>query len=448
MNMKLKIILFIICFSQLSCKQMGPQNLEELQQTGEIVVLTRNSPTTYYEDKDGQMAGLEYELARSFGAYLGVKVRFKTITNLQEMLQFLANGEGDFAAAGLAITDSRSQRFLFGPAYQTVQQQVVCHKDLPIKEMADLAKVKTVVVKGSSYEENIKDVMDKANIKMNVVPSFDMFSEELLKNVEDGSVECTVADNHIINLHRRFFENIRVKFDLGKSQSLAWALPKSKKYLQTEMRNWFVRVEKSGELHALLDKYYTYADDFDLYDTKVFLTRMKSRLPKFQELFKEAGERYKIDWKLIAAVSYQESHWNPWAQSHTGVKGLMMLTNNTAKQLGVVNRVDPLESIDGGARYLKMVIDRIPAHVQAPDRLWMALASYNVGYLHLRDACMLTVWMDKNAQIWSDVKTHLPFLANKKYHYRLPHGYARGWEPVAYVQRIRNYYDLLAEHVD
>jgi membrane-bound lytic murein transglycosylase F len=444
----LSLILFISYFTLPSCKQLGPQNIKELQQEGEIVVLTRNSPTTYYEDKDGSSAGLEYELARSFGAYLGVKVTFKTVENLQELLQVLANGEGDFAAAGLTRTSKREKRFLFGPEYQNVSQQVVCHKKVPVSNIKDLQHHQVVVVKGSSYEDKIKAFEKRKKIDIKLKVAHDVFSEELLKSVDDGEIDCTVSDSHIINLHRRFFPNVRVKFDLDKKETLAWALPKSKKFLKREMSNWFVKVHKSGELRALLDKYYTYADDFDLYDTKVFLKRMKSRLPKYEELFKQAAEDYDLPWKLLAALSYQESHWNPWAKSHTGVKGLMMLTRNTAKTLGVKNRTDPKESIDGGARYLKKVLKRIPSHIKSPDRLWMALASYNVGYLHIRDARMLTVWKDKNSQIWSDVKTHLPHLARKKYFKRLPHGYARGWEPVVYVQRIRNYYDLLEENID
>ncbi len=429
----------------LSCNQLGPQTLKEFKQQGELVVLTKNSPTTYYEDRDGSLAGMEYELAKSFGAYLGVKVTFKAIDDIQTLLQVLANGEADMAAAGITKTKNRTKRFLFGPEYQKISQQLVCHRKVKINSIDDLSQVKITVIKGSSHEDKLKEIAKTQKSKIPFKVVHDIFSEELLKDVEDKKVDCTISNSHIVNLHQRFFPNIRNRLQIGPEEKLAWALPKSKKFLQGEMEKWFKKIQKSGELRALIDKYYTYADDYDPYDVQIFKQRMKTRLPKYKNLFMAAAAKYDIPWKLLAAVSYQESHWNPWAKSPTGVRGLMMLTKYTAKRVGVKNRMNPKESIFGGALYLQKVLKRIPHHIRSPDRLWMALASYNIGYLHLRDARMLTVWKEKNSQIWHDVKKFLPNLGKKQYFKRLPHGYARGWEPVAYVQRIRNYYDLLEE---
>ena len=142
-------------------------------------------------------------------------------------------------------------------------------------------------------------------------------------------------------------------------------------------------------------------------------------------------------------MGYQESHWNPKARSYTGVRGIMMLTQNTASELGIENRLDPLQSIEGGGRYLAKLRSRIDDEVQEPDRTWMSLAAYNVGYGHLSDARKLTSQLGKNPNLWIDVKDSLPLLSQRRYYRNTRYGYARGQEPVNYVQNIRRYYDVL-----
>ncbi|MBT8143474.1 MAG: transglycosylase SLT domain-containing protein, partial [Gammaproteobacteria bacterium] len=199
----------------------------------------------------------------------------------------------------------------------------------------------------------------------------------------------------------------------------------------------------SQQAQRTLDKYYGYRGEFDYVGTRRFLRHVESRLPQYQEMFDEAAERVDVDWKLLAAVGYQESHWNPDAVSPTGVRGLMMLTRATAGQLGIENRRDPEASISGGARYLVRVRSKIPERIPEPDRTYMALAAYNVGFGHLEDARVLTQRFGKDPDLWKDVREHLPLLAQRKYYTTVRRGYARGWEPVLYVDNIRRYYDLL-----
>lgn len=181
-------------------------------------------------------------------------------------------------------------------------------------------------------------------------------------------------------------------------------------------------------------------------DAKTFLRHIKTRLPKYREQFEDAGTRYGLPWTLLAAQAYQESRWNRNAMSPTGVRGLMMLTRATAQELGIENRLDVKKSIMGGARYLAYLLKRIPEHIPQPDRLFMALAAYNVGLGHLKDARLLAKRLGKDPDRWKDVKTVLPLLAKKSYYQTLPHRYARGWEPVQYVKRIRDYQEIL-EHM-
>lgn len=160
-------------------------------------------------------------------------------------------------------------------------------------------------------------------------------------------------------------------------------------------------------------------------------------------MYKNAADKYGLDWKLLAAMGYQESHWNPKAVSPTGVRGIMMLTLQTAGHLGIKNRLDPESSIMGGAKYLDQIRRRFPEELKEPDRTWFAMAAYNVGYYHVIDAQILARKLGKDPNKWLDLQTVLPLLAQKKWYKKTLYGYARGWEPVKYVTNIRRYYDLL-----
>ena len=188
----------------------------------------------------------------------------------------------------------------------------------------------------------------------------------------------------------------------------------------------------------LEEKYFGYVNSFDFVDTRAFIRALDKKLPKWQPLFeKYAGD---FDWRLIAAVSYQESHWNPKAVSPTGVKGMMMLTRPTAKSVGVTNRLDPEQSIRGGAAYLEKVLNRVPESIESHEKIWFALASYNIGFGHMMDARRLTKSQGGNPDRWSDVKQRFPLLHQAKYYKQTRYGYARGREAVNYVENIRRYY--------
>ena len=156
-----------------------------------------------------------------------------------------------------------------------------------------------------------------------------------------------------------------------------------------------------------------------------------------------AGIKYAVDWRLLAAIGYQESHWQPRAISSTGVRGLMMLTLRTAKEVNIKNRLDPVSSIRGGAEYFVKQWHRLPEDIVEPDRSWFALAAYNVGFSHLKDAWQITQWQGNDPTQWVNVSKSLPLLANKQWYPHLSHGYARGWEPVIYVNNIRSYHEIL-----
>ena len=416
--------------------------VEQIKKDGQLIVVTRNSPTTYYEDVDGP-AGLEYEMAKLFAEELGVELTLLIPDSFDDLLAQVASNSVHIAAAGLTITDERKKIFQFGPAYQEVTEQLVYNiANKRPKNMATLDGTLEVVA-NSSHEERLnylKDIVTDLSWKAN----HEMESEELLQMVSDNIIEYTIADSNELSLSQRFLINLRVAFDVSEPQSLAWAMPKSDDYsLRHAVHNFFKKIKENGELTRLIERNYGHVEDFDYVGTKIFMRHIETRLPAYQDFFEEAAEQHGVDWRLIAAMGYQESHWDPDAVSPTGVRGIMMLTLKTAKDMKVKNRLDPESSISGGTKYFKITLERIDEDITEPDNYWMAMAAYNVGYYHLQDARKITRKLNKDPNRWIDVKESLPLLAKRKWYKQTRYGYARGWEPVRYVENIRSYYDIL-----
>ncbi|NND69502.1 MAG: transglycosylase SLT domain-containing protein, partial [Halioglobus sp.] len=197
------------------------------------------------------------------------------------------------------------------------------------------------------------------------------------------------------------------------------------------------------ELGQLREQLFGHVNSMSRIGSHTFMLNMRRSLPEHQQLIKLVAREYQMDWRLLAAIAYQESHWDPEAASPTGVRGMMMLTLPTAREMGVNNRLDPAQSLRGGARYFKNMRRRLPNDIFEPDRTWMALAAYNIGMGHLHDARALTEHYGGDPHLWRDVMEHLPLLQKSKYYKSLRYGYARGLEAVTYVQNIRHYYSIL-----
>ncbi len=423
----------------------GP--LERIQARGELLVGTRNAPTTYYIDRQGRPAGPEWEMVRDFARRLEVTPRLVVKDSLGELFRALDAGEVDLLAAGITHTPARAGRYLFGPTYQGVRQQVVCRRGGPRpRSPAELSSVRLVVPSRSSYVERLAQLTEAVpGLVWREDPEED--SETLLAQVWRREIDCTVADSNIVAINRRYYPELVVAFDLSEEQALAWVMPAGAADLQAAVIDWFDHFRALGALDTVMERYYGHVTVFDYVDVKRFLARVRKRLPRYRPWFEAAGEKYGIPWTLLAAQAYQESHWDRLARSPTGVRGIMMLTLTTARELGIRSRLDARASIDGGARYLARLRDRLPDQIAEPDRTWMALAAYNVGYGHLRDAWTLARRLGKDPYRWHELQEVLPLLAKKRYYRTLKYGYARGWEPVIYVQRIRNFQDLLERHL-
>jgi membrane-bound lytic murein transglycosylase F len=416
-------------------------HLEEILARDFIQVYTRNTPTTYYEGRQGP-TGFEYELMVRFADHLGVSLTLDADHNIQGVLEAVRR-EGDLGAAALPLDPTRED-LLFSRPIMELQPMLVYRRGLhPPETIEELEGLSIGTLHGAGTDLVLRE-LQREHPGLGWQESDDIEVAELLGQVADGDLDAAVIFEHQFRLNRLFFPEVEDGFRLGKPLSMAWAFPAGQGLGLLESANSFIAgLHDAGELDALVTRYFGHDDYLEYVGARTFIAQAKQHLPHYAPLFREAARNTGFDWKLLAAVGYQESHWDPEATSPTGVRGLMMLTNATAGDLGVDNRLDPAQSIHGGARYLRSILERLPESITGDDRLYMAMASYNVGLGHLYDARRLTEMHGGDPDLWPDVRESLPLLQEQQWHSKTRHGYARGGEPVIYVRNIRRYHEIL-----
>jgi membrane-bound lytic murein transglycosylase F len=417
-------------------------SLDAVREAGEIVVVTVESPTTYVLS-DGAPVGYEVDLVDAMSEALEVSPRYVVAADLEDALAMVEQGRAHLAAAGVTITQPRLERMRFAPAYKAVTQQLACRRGGPTPDdPSELVGLDIAVVAGSSYEETLERLAARhPGVEWRVEAHASAMP--LLEAVQEGRLECTLADSNLVAFARLRFPEIETPLDLTGEQTLAWALPTQAEALDDWLGGWFAEAHADGTLEALDERWYGHLRKFDYVDVARFIRRLEERLPPLQPHFIRAAEGAELDWSVLAAQAYQESHWDPDAVSPTGVRGVMMLTLPTARRVGVDDRTDPVQSINGGAIYLADLYDRLPESVTGEDRLYMALAAYNVGMGHLYDARRLAERLGYDKDSWTDMREVLPLLTQEEHYSTLRYGYARGYEPVRYVSKIRQYRALL-----
>ena len=439
----ISLLLLIILMSGCQWQENTPTSLEKIQDSGVLRVGTLNNQLSYYIGADGP-TGLDYELAQTFAEKLGVKLEITAMFTLSELFPALERGDIDIIAAGLTVTPDRLQDFHPAPAYYYTSQIVVYKKgQRRPRNLAELAenKKRLAVVSGSSHEQKLKLIRQKyPTLEWQSIPESDI--NDLLVKVATGELDYTVADSVDVALLQRIHPDIAIALELTQDEPVSWFVKQnSNDSLYALMIEFFGNMKKNGTMTLLEEKYLGHIDQFDYVDTRAFLRAVNNTLPQWEALFKQYANGF--DWRLLAALSYQESHWDPQATSPTGVRGMMMLTLPTAESVGVTNRLDPEQSIRGGSEYLRKMIARVPDSVEDHEKVWFALASYNVGFGHLMDARRLTKAQGGNPDTWVDVKQRLPLLGQRKYYIQSRYGYARGNEALNYVEGIRRYYQSI-----
>lgn len=427
-----------------ACSKPAPPRDPEQHQPIELKVLTVEGRTTYFKTADGRPAGFEYELVKLFAEEIRAHVSFEIQPKLGLLLPLVAQGRAHFAAAGIAITPLTEKLVRFALPYQTVQQQLVTHpaKRLP-QGFSDLLGKRILVTAGSTQVEALQTAQrDHPALDWDEVPATDPLLP--LQRVAEGKADAALVDSQIVSLAAAYYPKLTVAFETGPERPLAWAFPKDgDRGLLWKAQNFFDRIAYDGTLKRLVDRYYGHADHLGSADVAHLLQKMVTVLPRYQRLFQEGQRITGIDWRLLAALAFQESHWDPLATSPTGVRGIMMLTEDTADRLKVSDRLDPKQSIIAGARYFAELRDQLPPSVEEPDRTWQALAAYNMGYGHLNGARTIAPKEGLDAGTWVGLKEMLPKLSRPEYAARLKAGAARGGEAVQLVQNVRAYYDIL-----
>jgi membrane-bound lytic murein transglycosylase F len=422
--------------------QTVPQALEQIRSRGELRVVTVNSPTSYYLGTHGA-EGLEFALTRAFAKELGVTLVITPVANQAAMQVELATGRADIAAAQL--TADATWLFVGDAAepYEQIEQFVVYRRgeERP-RGTLQIESAKLAVRSGSAQEH----VLQK--LKSTVAPNLEWVatapvSADPLEDVDTGQANYAIVDSRDYSFARHLYPNVSVGFTLPSSRPAQWLVRKNSQDLLARVNTFFRELAASGELAKLTAQASGDARNFEYLESLRFQEHIAERLGTYRAWFEQAAAKTGIDWRLLAAIGYQESKWDPKAESGDGALGVMMLTADTAQEMGVTDRTDPRQNIFAGARYFAEVREKIPARIPEPDRTWLAVASYNVGFGHLEDARVLAQSRGKNPDLWTDVREHLPLLAQERWYAHAKRGYARGWEPVQFVDRVQRFLTLL-----
>jgi membrane-bound lytic murein transglycosylase F len=424
-----------------ACAQ--PQSaLQRIRARGELRVVTLNAPTSYYLGAQGPQ-GFEYRLASAFAHRLQVRLVMEPLPDAAAMRAALAAGRADLAAAQITPDALWLQAGLSTDDYDEIAQLAVQnHGKAHPRDVSALRVANVVVREGSAQIDVLR------SLRNNGVPDLSWVAlradqRDPLEMVTAGDADYAIVDANEFEFTRHVYPDATVAFTLPDARPLQWIVRPDALDLAQAANGFFVSARASGEFARIAGDANGESRGFDYEDAHRFQADISARLPELQAMFEEAAQSTGLDWRLMAAVGYQESKWQTQAASTEGARGIMMLTTDAASTVGVKDRLDQWQNILGGAKYLAQVIDTIPNRIGEPDRTWLALAAYNVGYGHLEDARVLAQMRGKNPDSWDDVRAQLPLLAQQPWCSRVKRGYARGWEPARFVEQVRQYLAVL-----
>lgn len=423
----------------------GERSVPPVHSAKELVVLTRSGPTTYTTDDTKAAVGFEHDLASLFAEELELKVRFVVAASDADIVRRLKAQQAHMAAAWLTPDDDPELRR--AAPYMMSSNILATHEaSLPITEIGRLAGRTVYVVAGSQQAAALREV--QASVPdLHIVDRSEEDELGLLEGVAAQRFDAALVDQAVFDIASNYYPELQGTLEIGKPQPVVWMFPADGDPSLIDRADAFIaRIQQDGTLARLKDRYFGHVERLDQGDVVAFIERIRSVLPQYRPLFQTAQASTGIDWRLLAALAYQESQWDPLATSPTGVRGMMMLTEDTADHLRVSNRLDPKQSIRAGARYLGDLRDALPDSVREPDRLWLALAAYNLGMGHLNGGRAIAESLKANPDSWYEMKKVLPLLSRPQYYKRLKSGKARGGEAVILVENIRIYADILKRY--
>ncbi|MDH5287108.1 MAG: membrane-bound lytic murein transglycosylase MltF [Betaproteobacteria bacterium] len=446
-------LLFLACAALLAgCGSPAPP---ESLPTDRLVVAVRPGPATWSNGPDGRATGFEHDLVAHFAEEAGLPVAVVPARSAEELATLLARGKAHLGVGGLYRTrdgkpptgaNAQALALAWTAGFHPVEPVVVHPGDgFKPRSWADLDGTSVAYLPVAGFDAGI-DALALAHPGVRFERVDLPGADALIAGVSDGRLDYAIVSSMQAAIARNVYLNFEVAFRAGPGHELAWLVPDAHADLRARLDAFIAKAKRDGFLARLADRYFGHGREVQRVDAGVFQERIRSQLPGFRRLFQEAQAESGLDWRLIAAVAYQESQWDPLATSETGVRGFMQLTEDTARHLGVTDRLDPRQSVMAAARYLRDLKEKLPPRIEEPDRTWLALAAFNIGLGHLEDARVLAQRQKLDPDHWRDVKQALPLLAQPEFHEQAKLGYARGGMPVAFVDRVRTYYDILLRH--
>ena len=415
----------------------------------------RAGPAGWHIGPDGRPHGFEHDLIVAFASERKLPLIVKPVDSAATLSAKLASGEAHVGIGGLyrppvALppngVDGAALPIAWTRGFHEVEPVVIHASDgFRPKAWSDLKGAVVGYIASTGLDADVARLAEKyADVRFMALdlPSADA----LIARVSEGRVDYALVSSLQAAIARNVHLNFDVAFPVGGKLELAWLVAHGDESLRDKLDAFLAQARGNGTIDRLAQRYFGHAREVRRIDAGVFQDRMRTVLPDYRKFFLDAQEATGIEWRLLAAVAYQESQWEPLATSETGVRGFMQLTEDTARYLGVNDRMDPRASVLGAARYLRDLKGRLPGRIPEPDRTWLALAAFNIGLGHLEDARVLAQRQKLDPDAWQDVKQALPLLALPEHYEKAKLGYARGGMPVAFVDRVRGYYDILLRH--
>ena len=440
-------------------------DLDQIRERGFLQAIVDNNSISYFIYR-GQPMGYEYELLQSLTRHLKVKLKIKVISGIEQSIDLLNKGEGDLIAFPLTITQERTKYLSFTDTQFNTCQVLVQKKPANWRRMPQARLERSLVRSPVELIGKEVHVMDESSFKGRLQnlsqeiggeiiiheDSATAETESLIQKVASGEIQYTVTDQTIGMVNAIYYPNLDVGTVLSLPQQIAWAVRKNSPDLLNAANEWLEELKRNGRFKNLYNKYFNNPRSSQIRITSDYSSLGGNKLSPYDEEIKYEAKILGWDWRLLASVVYQESNFQPKAESWAGAVGLMQLMPATAEEFGARDRSNPHQSLKAGSRYLKYLDKLWGKYIRDKnERLKFVLSSYNAGLSHIIDARNLAKKYGKDPTSWEDVESFLKEKSNPKF-YRDPvvvAGYCKCEEPIKYVREILNRYEeykiLIAE---
>lgn len=449
-------ILFLPLFLILFCCVLGCRNkhhsgkdelvrdLPQIKDSGELVVLTLYSSTSYFSYR-GQEMGFQYELSEQFAKSQGLKLRIEVAKNVEELIQKLLAGEGDMIAYNLPITKEWKDSLLYC-GEEVITHQVVVQQGSrkPLKDVTELIG-KDVYVKPGKYYDRLVNLNNElgGGILIHEVTSDSVTVEDLITQVAQGKIPYTIADNDLAKLNKTYYPNLNINLSISFDQRSSWAVRKNSPELAAAANKWHKENLTSPDYKASMKRYF---ENSKMMPHSPILSLKEGKISHYDDLFKKYSKEIGWDWRILASLAYTESNFDTTAVSWAGAKGLMQLMPATARAMGVPagKEQNPEESIKAAIKYIAATDRSFSMIPDKQERLNFILASYNAGLGHIYDAMALAKKYGKNNLVWKDNVENFILLKSNEEYFTDPvckNGYFRGIETYNFVRDIMSRYE-------